>query len=88
MIPLRLPTIRSALEFRRGEYGWTQTKMAAALGLSRSHYSEVIRGKRGLPYRAACKAFEIGIPGDVLLQTRKTKREYERRINSHEAWLR
>jgi transcriptional regulator with XRE-family HTH domain len=77
----RLPSIRSALEFRREAYGWTQTKMAKALGLTRGHYSEIKAGKRGLPYRAACKAFEIGVPADVLLQTRKTKHEYEQRMN-------
>ena len=73
----RLPTIRSALEFRREAYGWTQEAMAKALGLAASHYSEIIHGKRALPYKAACKAFEIGVPPDVLLQTRKTKRLYE-----------
>lgn len=75
----RLPTIRAALEFRREQYGWTRMAMAKALGLGRGHYSEIMQGKRGLPYRAACKAFEIGVPADVLLQTRKTKREYESR---------
>jgi transcriptional regulator with XRE-family HTH domain len=80
-VTFRLPTIRSALEFRREQYGWTARQMATALGIANSHYSEIIHGKRGLPYHAACKAFEIGIPAEVLLQTRKTKREYERRNN-------
>lgn len=78
-ITFRLPSIRSALEFRREEYGWTQTAMAAALGLQRSHYSEVVSGKRALPFKAACRAFEIGVPAEVLLQTPKTKRVYEAR---------
>ena len=78
-VRFRLPTIRSALEFRREQYGWTATMMAKALGLRRSHYSEIVHGKRRLPYRAVCKAFEIGVPASVLLQTRKTKREWEKR---------
>jgi hypothetical protein len=53
--------------------------MAKALGLGRGHYSEIMKGKRGLPYRAACKAFELGVPAEVLLQTRTTKRRYETR---------
>lgn len=76
---LRLPTIREALEFRREAYGWTQAKMASALGLHGSHYSEIIRGRRRLPVNAMKAAFEIGVPPEVLLQTPKTKREYERR---------
>ena len=76
----RLPSIRSALEFRREAYGWTRTRMAQAIGIGKSHYSEVISGKRALPYKAACRAFEIGVPAEILLQTRKTKREYEKRV--------
>ena len=75
----RLPTIRAALEFRREAYGWSGTQMAKALGIQRSHYNEVINGHRRLPVNARCKAFEIGVPAEVLLQTRKTKREYEKR---------
>lgn len=75
----RLPSVRSAVEFRREAYGWTQGRMAKALGIAGSHYSEFVSGLRGLPKGALCKAFEIGVPADVLLQTPKTKREYERR---------
>lgn len=75
----RLPSIKSAIEFRREAYCWTASKMAKKLGLSKSHYSEFVNGKRRLPYRAICKAFELGVPYDVLLQTAKTKREYEAR---------
>lgn len=81
--PFRLPSIRASLEFRREAYGWTRTEMAKALGLQRSHYNEVVNGKRALPYRAACKAYEIGVPSSVLLQTPKTKRLYEKR-QAHE----
>lgn len=62
--------------------------MARRLGLQRSHYNEIVNGKRTLPYRAACKAYELGVPASVLLQTRKTKREYERRQISHNEGLR
>lgn len=76
----RLPSIRSAVEFRRKEYGWTKLRMAAALGMRRSHYTEFTQGKRSLPVNARCKAFEIGVPAEVLLQTRVTKRNYEERL--------
>lgn len=61
------PTIPSALEFRQTEYGWNQARMAKALGMQTSHYSEVLSGKRRLPYMAACRAFKIGVPVKVLL---------------------
>lgn len=62
-----LPTIAGALEFRRENYGWTQAVMAKKLGIEPSHYSEIVNGKRKLPYIAACRAFRIGIPAKVLL---------------------
>lgn len=74
----RLPSIRSAVEFRRESYGWSRAVMAKKLGIQRSHYYEFVNGKRGLSYRAMCKAFELGVPANVLLQTPKTKHEYER----------
>lgn len=79
MSDFRLPTIRSAVEFRRKEYGWTKARMAEVLGLTRGHYTEFVQGKRRLPVNARCKAFEVGVPAEVLLQTRETKRRYEAR---------
>ena len=76
-VAFMLPSIVSAVEFRREAYGWPAYKMAKALGISKSRYSEFVHGKRRLTYRAICKAYEIGVPHTVLLQTRKTKREYE-----------
>ena len=66
--PFGLPTIPSALEFRREAYEWTATKMADKLGLEKSHYSEIIHGKRKLPFKAARKAYKLGVPAEVLLQ--------------------
>jgi antitoxin component HigA of HigAB toxin-antitoxin module len=60
-------SIPDALEFRRDQYGYTKAKMADELGLCRSHYTEIIQGKRKLPYSAARKAFAIGVPAVVLL---------------------
>jgi transcriptional regulator with XRE-family HTH domain len=77
--PFRLPTIRSAVEFRREAFDWNRSRMARALGMQRSHYSEFANGKRGLSYPAMCKAFELGVPADVLLQTKTTKRIWEQR---------
>lgn len=83
-VKLRLPTIRGAVEFRREAFGWNQSRMAMELGMERSHYSEFVNGKRGLPYKAICKAYELGVPYTVLLQTAKTKRDYEREVNNAE----
>jgi transcriptional regulator with XRE-family HTH domain len=62
-----IPSIPSALAFRQEAYGWTQAKMAEKLGLQTSHYSEILSGKRKLPYEAACRAFRLGVPAKVLL---------------------
>lgn len=63
----RLPTVPSALRYRQEEYGWNQSQMADKLGLARSHYSDILLGKRILPYKAACRAYELGVPAAVLL---------------------
>ena len=72
-IYFRTPTIPSALEFRREAYGWTQARMAKALGIGSSHYSEIVNGKRDLPYSAACLAYEVGVPASVLLKVRRPR---------------
>jgi antitoxin component HigA of HigAB toxin-antitoxin module len=61
-------SIADALEFRRDQYGLTQTEFAAILGLCKSHFSEVLSGKRRLPLKATKRAFAIGVPAEVLLQ--------------------
>lgn len=60
-------SVSEAIEFRQREFGWTQARMAKALGLSTGHYSELMRGKRRLPYRAACLAYKLGVPATILL---------------------
>lgn len=40
---------------------------------------QCIKGRRLLPYRSLCLAYKIGVPADVLLQTRKSKKAYEDR---------
>ncbi len=62
-----LPSVSEAIEFRQREFGWTQTRMASALGLTRGHYSEIMHGKRALPYHCACRAYALGVPAEILL---------------------
>jgi len=61
-------SVADALEFRREQYGLTQTEFAAILGLQKGAYSEIVNGKRRLPIGATKRAFAIGVPADVLLQ--------------------
>lgn len=61
-------SIIDALEFRRDQYGLKQSEFAAILGMTPSHFSEVMAGKRNLPLNARIRAFAIGVPSDVLLQ--------------------
>lgn len=44
-----------------------QSRMATHLGMSRGHYSEVLSGKRRLPYKALCFAYNLGAEASVLL---------------------
>ena len=68
MNDIKLPTIIGALEFRREQYGWTNSKFAKKIGMSRSHFSEVMNGKRRLPLNARIKAYKLGVSAEVLLQ--------------------
>lgn len=62
------PTLIAAIDFRREQYGWNDSKMAAMLDMSQSHYSEFKAGKHRLPVNSIRKAYAIGIPASVLLQ--------------------
>jgi len=61
-------SIKDALEFRRDQYGLTRSEFGALLGMNKSHYSEVLTGKRRLPIGAVKRAYAIGVPADALLQ--------------------
>jgi len=61
-------SIPDALEFRREQYGLKAREFAAILGMTPSHYSEVVCRGRNLPLNARIRAFAIGVPADVLLQ--------------------
>lgn len=66
-------SVSEAIEFRQREFGWTAARMAETLGLTDSHYSELMHGKRGLPYHAACRAYDLGVPASILLDLRAIK---------------
>jgi len=70
---MRTPSVSEALEFRQVEYGWSQRRMAKALGICGSHYNEILQGKRSLPYSAACRAYDIGVPAEILLNSKSIK---------------
>ena len=61
-----MPTAAQALEFRREQYGLNQSEFAMVLGLTKSHYSEIVSGKRQLTLEAASRAFAIGVPPDSI----------------------
>ena len=60
-------SLADMLEFRRDQYGLTASRFAMVLGLTASHYSEIVNGKRDMPIRAAKRAYALGIPADMLL---------------------
>ena len=69
----KLPSIVDAVEFRRDQYQLTQKQWASVIGISQSHYSEFVNGKRGLTLAQAAKCFEYGVPAECLFQTRNSK---------------
>ena len=62
----RRTIVSELLELQR-HYQWNQSQMAEQLGMSSGHYSEVLSGKRRLPYRGICNAYNLGAEADVLL---------------------
>ncbi len=62
-----------ALEFRRDQYGLSQSEWAYILGLSPSHYNDFIKGRRGLSLQVAAKAFEYGVPAEAIFQCKRDK---------------
>lgn len=65
----KLPPILDAVEFRRDQYGWSQARMGTELGIGQSHYSEFLNGKRTLSLNARIRAYKLGVPAEVLLQS-------------------
>lgn len=74
---MKLPTIADALETYRKAHSLTGYQMADKIGIARGHYSEVVNHLRILPLNQRCKAFELGISPEVLLQTPNTKQRFE-----------
>jgi transcriptional regulator with XRE-family HTH domain len=60
--------IPQALAYIQKQNAWTQREMAIKLGIQPSHYNEILKGKRMLPFKAACEAYALGVPASVLLQ--------------------
>ncbi len=64
MYPDPIPHALRKLQAKRK---WNQTQMGEALGIYRNHYSDVLHGRRRLPYEAACRAFKLGVSAKILL---------------------
>lgn len=81
-----LPRTVDAVEFRRDAYGLNCSQWSAVLGISASHYSEFINGKRNLPRSAMAMAYAYGVPAEALFQVRPTKgiADIDRRLSELE----
>ena len=67
-------TPSAALEFRREQYGLSVKEFSFILGLERSHYNEVINGKREITVKAMRKAAAIFVVPEALLSQPDTQR--------------
>jgi len=56
-----------ALEAKRIELGLKQCEFAKVLGIMPKHYIDIKAGRRKLCYRAARRAYALGVDADVLL---------------------
>jgi antitoxin component HigA of HigAB toxin-antitoxin module len=70
---MRLPSIVDAVEFRRDAYQLTQRDWAKVIGISESHYSEFVSGKRNLTLKQAANCFSFGVPAECLFQCTNSK---------------
>ena len=61
---MAIPSVIDAVEFRRQQYGLTQSQWAYVLRWSPSHYSEFVNGKRSMNKRAMSWAFAFGVPAE------------------------
>ena len=64
-------SINEALEFRRDQYGLKQYEFARLLGMTPTHYSDMMAGRRRITKEAIRRAFALGVPIEVLLQPNK-----------------
>ena len=60
-------SLADALEFRREQYGLSRAQFSVVIGLSASHYSEVMSGVRDLPIKAAKRAYRIGVSIEAIM---------------------
>lgn len=60
-------SIIDGIEFRRDQYGLNKSEFALIIGMSKSHYSDFIHGRRQLPLSAIKRAYAIGVSADILL---------------------
>lgn len=60
-------TIITELTELQDHYHLNHRQMGEQLLLGSGHYSEVLSGKRRLPYRSACLAYNLGAEAAVLL---------------------
>lgn len=55
-------TVGEALEHRRLSYCLRRNEFAKLLAVSKSHYSDIVAGRRDLPRHAVIRALAIGVP--------------------------
>lgn len=70
-VKIPMPTAADAIKFRMEQMGYLQSHLAELIG-SRSHASEILKGKRAPSRRQCVTLYEKwGVPLDVLMQARK-----------------
>ncbi len=62
-----------ALEFRREQYDLTVKEFSFILGVERSHYNEIINGKRSITLSLCRAAAAVGVPMEILLSKNTTQ---------------
>jgi DNA-binding XRE family transcriptional regulator len=66
--PIALPSIATAMNFRRNQMDENQKQISFRAGISLNRWKKLEAGKCQPSIADACKLYAIGIPASVLLQ--------------------
>lgn len=61
-------TLCEAVEQWRDKQGWTKARLAGAIGMATSHYSEFTYGKRNMGHKYLHRLYKVGVPAEILVK--------------------
>ena len=62
-----MPSLEDAIKFRMEQYGHNQSQACKIMGISKTHFSELLKGKRKISRGQLEPLYKYGIPMRVLM---------------------